>query len=188
MRRRFSKRTIQRLVTFLVLLLIAAVLSFSTDKFLTPVNLTNVLKQVSMVIIVASAVNFVMISGGLDLSVGGVMALTGVVMAKAACAGYPLWLAILAGVLVGMGIGFINGGLVVLTRMTPVIATIGTMYVTRGLAYVVSGGHTVVDGLPEGFDFISTSHIGALPLLVVIMFIVFAVFYLSGRVKESIPN
>jgi ribose transport system permease protein len=172
-----NKQTIQRIVTLLVLVLICIILTSLSDKFFTVVNITNVLKQVSMVVIVACAVNFVMISGGLDLSIGGVMALSGVVMATVASNGYPMWLAIVVGILIGSLIGVINAGLVVWTRMTPVIATIGTMYVTRGLAFVVSGGHTVVDGLPSNFDFISAIHFGSIPLLVVIMAVVFIIFY-----------
>jgi len=178
MKARFNKQTIQRFVTFLVLLLIVTTLSLSTDKFLTPLNITNIFKQVSMVIIIASAANFVMISGGLDLSVSGVMALSAVVMANAAVAGYPLWMAMLFGVLIGVVVGFVNGSLVVFFRLTPVITTIGTWYITKGLAFVFSDGHSIVDGLPEGFDFVSTTRVGPIPLLVIIMLLVFVVFYI----------
>lgn len=178
MKMKISRSTIQRLVTLGVLIVIGIILSFLSNKFLTPTNLTNVLRQVSMVVIVASAVNLVMITGGLDLSIGGVLAFSGVVMAQFAVAGYPVWLSMVFAVFAGALIGVINGSLIVGTKMTPVIATIGTMYITRGLAFVVSGGHSVTNGLPDGFDFISIGRVGPIPLLVIIMFAVFFVFWI----------
>src|SRR5512134_2957525 len=104
-----DREATQRLMIFGVLLLLMAVMSALSPDFATATNLTNVLRQTSMVIIAASAATLIMISGGLDISVGGVLALSGVVAAKMATMDYPLWLAILGGVTSGAIIGVING-------------------------------------------------------------------------------
>jgi ribose/xylose/arabinose/galactoside ABC-type transport system permease subunit len=174
---RGNREAIQRLVTLGVLLLLMAVMAILTPQFLTPTNLTNVLRQTSMVIIVACAATMIMISGGLDISVGGVLALTGVVAAKLATMGYPLGLAILIGVLTGALIGTINGFLIVGLKITPVIATLGTMSVARGLAFLISGGRAVVTGLPPGFRLPGRSYVGPIPTPVIIMAVVFVIFY-----------
>jgi ribose/xylose/arabinose/galactoside ABC-type transport system permease subunit len=118
-----------------------------------------------------------MISGGLDISVGGVLALTGVVAAKLAVMGYPLGLAILIGVLCGGLIGVINGFLIVGLKITPVIATLGTMNVARGLAFLISGGRAVVTGLPPDFRLAGRAYVGPIPVPVIIMAVVFILFY-----------
>lgn len=172
-----DREAVQRLVILGVLLLLMAVMAVLTPQFLTPTNLTNVLRQTSMVIISACAATMVMISGGLDISVGGVLALTGVVAAKLAVSGYPLGLAILIGGLSGALIGAINGFLIVGLKITPVIATLGTMNVARGLAFLISGGRAVVTGLPADFRLAGRSYVGPIPTPVIIMAVVFIIFY-----------
>ncbi len=169
---------IQRLVILGVLVLLMVIMSLlAPSKFPTVTNLTNVLRQTAMVIIAASAATMVMISGGLDISVGGVLALSGVVAAKLATTGYPLWAAILLGVGSGLMIGMINGFLIVNLRITPVIATLGTMNVARGLAFLISGGRAVVTGLPPDFRLMGRSYLGPIPTPVIIMLVVAVVFH-----------
>ena len=178
-RLRVEAETFQRAVILGVLVLIMGVLSLLSEQFYNPTNLTNILRQTAMTIITACAATMVMISGGLDISVGGVLALTGVVAAKLATMHYPLGLAILIGVLTGGLIGVINGGLVVGLRITPVIATLGTMNVARGLAFLISGGQAVVTGLPPEFRLPGRSYAVAdiIPTPVVIMLGIFLLFY-----------
>lgn len=166
----------QGIVLGIILLLMMLIFALVNTKFLTANNLTNILRQVSLTVITASVITFVMISGGIDLSIGGVLALAGVVAARLAVNGWPIGLALLIGMLSGTVVGMINGGLVIFTRIPPVIATLGTMYVTRGFAYVLSDGSAIVNGLPDHFGFVSESHIGFLPLIVVIMFVIFILF------------
>jgi ribose/xylose/arabinose/galactoside ABC-type transport system permease subunit len=154
-----------------------AIMAVLTPSFGTATNLTNVLRQTSMVIIAASAATLIMISGGLDISVGGVLALAGVVAAKMATMDYPIWLAVLGGSAAGALIGVINGVLVVNLRITPVIATLGTMNVARGLAFLISEGRAVVSGLPPEFRLPGRSYVGPIPTPVIAMLIVFIIFY-----------
>jgi ribose transport system permease protein len=176
--RRLDRDVFQRLVILGVLVLIMAVMSALTPSFLTTTNLTNVLRQSAMVVIVACAATMVMISGGLDISVGGVLALAGVVAAKLATMGYPLWLAIIIGVASGALMGVINGFLIVNLKITPVIATLGTMNVARGLAFLISEGRAVVTGLPPDFRLAGRSYVGPIPTPVIIMAVVFVLFYI----------
>lgn len=181
MKKKYNQQTVQRFVTFGILIAICIFFSIASDKFMTVSNITNVFKQVSIVVIVASAVTLVMISGGMDLSVGGVMAFAGIVMAQTAVSGLPVWFAVIAGCGAGALIGVINGFFIVATKMTPVIATIGTMYITRGLAFVASNGISVTNGIPKGFDFVSDWSIGPVPFLVIIMAIVFIIYFIIAN-------
>lgn len=174
---RLQSSTLQQLVILGVLVLLMAIMSLLTDKFATEANLTNVLRQTTPVIIAACAATMIMISGGLDISVGGVIAVSGVVAAKLATLGVPLAIALIAGVLSGAFVGVINGFLIVNLKITPVIATLGTMSIARGLAFLISDGRAVVSGLPPEFRLIGRDYMGPIPTPVVIMFIVFLVFY-----------
>jgi ribose/xylose/arabinose/galactoside ABC-type transport system permease subunit len=168
-----------------ILLAVGVVLSQATDRFLTIENLSNVVRQVSFVGITASAVTLVMVSGGLDLSVGSIVAVSGVVAAKlAAEAGWPLGPSFLLGAITGGLFGTLNAFLVVGTRINPVIATLGTLYIGRGLALLLAGGEPV-KGVPLAFNDLATGTIGPLSLPVVI-FVCFAAFMLVIERKTLI--
>ena len=172
---------IQQVVILLVLIALMIVIASLTDKFATQANIVNVLRQTTPVIIAACAATLIMISGGLDISVGGVLAFSGVVGAKLATLGIPLGWAIIGGVLAGGLMGIVNGFLIVNLRITPVIATLGTMSISRGLAFLISDGRSVVTGLPSEFRFIGRDYIWEIPVPVLIMFIVFLIFFFLLR-------
>ena len=123
----------QGVIIFAILIIIMLVLSVLSSEFLTYTNIMNVTRQVATVVIAGSAVTILMIAGCMDLSVGSIIAFSGVMCAKAAVAGLPMPLAILTGMLFGALIGVINGLIVVKLKITPVIATLGTMYAASGL-------------------------------------------------------
>ncbi|HPI74548.1 MAG TPA: ABC transporter permease [bacterium] len=170
-----KKRGSQNLILLLILVSVSLVLSLGSQNFSSGYNILNILRQVSLTVLSASVVTLVMISGGLDLSIGGVLALAGVAAARLSVAGLPLPLAFAAGILIGIVSGALNGSLIIATGIPPVIATLGTMYISRGLAYILSGGSAVVNGLPNSFGFVGETHFGPLPLLVVIMMMVIAI-------------
>ena len=171
-----APQTAQQLVILGILVLLMVVLSILSPRFATVVNLTNVLRQSSMVIIAATAATLIMISGGLDISVGGVLAVSGVVTAKLMVDGMPLAPAVLGGAATGALIGLINGILVVGLNITPVIATLGTMSIARGLAFLISGGRAVVTGLPESFRIPGRGYSGPIPIPVIIMLVSVIIF------------
>lgn len=151
------------------LLAMGVAASLASPHFLTPGNLTTVAVQVSAVAILAVAQTIVIISGGIDLSVGAVLALAGVVAALMMKAGLPIALACGAGLLVGVACGAANGALTALGRMPPFIVTLGMMGMARGAALIITGG-TNVFGIPPSFaNFATTSWLG-LPLPALLAF------------------
>ena len=167
-----NTQTKQRLVTLLILVLIMVILSCISNKYLTVNNLINIVRQESTLIIIACAATMLMISGGMDLSPAGVIALTSVVFAKLCVSGISIPLAALLSLLVGVAAGTFSGLLVVLANVPPMIATLGTWYITKGLAYAISNSYAIVQGLPANFGWVP------FPLMVVIAVAVFAVFYI----------
>jgi inositol transport system permease protein len=133
------------------LLLIGVVLTFASPAFLTIPNLVNVVRQVSINGILAVGVTLVLLTGGVDLSLGSLVALAGVVAASLAQRDqHPVAVAVAAGVLAGALCGAANGVVVTKGRVAPFIVTLGMMTVARGLALVLSGGRPV-SGLGFGF-------------------------------------
>jgi ribose/xylose/arabinose/galactoside ABC-type transport system permease subunit len=172
-----NKYTLQKLVILGILLVISIALSLLSSDFLTYTNLSNVSRQVAVVIITGSAVTLLMISGHLDLSVGSILALSGVLSAKFAFMGVPLPLAIILATFIGGAIGLLNGFLVIKLRITPVIATLGTMYIARGLTFIVCNGVSINRGLPDSFNYIGTSFIGPIPFPIIFVIAAIAIFY-----------
>ena len=166
----------------LILVGVGAALSLASDRFLTIENLANVARQVSFVGITASAVTLVMVAGGLDLSVGSVVAVAGVVAAKlAAEAGWPLPPAFLLGVVAGGVFGSLNAFLVVGMKINPVIATLGTLYIGRGMALLLAGGEPV-KGVPLAFNDLATGTIGPLSLpLAIFAAVAIAMFVIERK-------
>ncbi|HEY5586080.1 MAG TPA: ABC transporter permease [Ruminiclostridium sp.] len=165
------------LVTVFVLFLIVIFMSLFAHNFLSPANFTNILRQVSLTVIVACGTTFIMIAGGLDISVGGVLAVTGVVAAKSASMGFSVPISFAFGILFGLIVGLVNAFLIEGTKIPTVIATLGTMYICRGLAYVISGGNPIID-VPDNYSFISATHFGPIPLLIIIMLVVFIICHI----------
>ncbi len=166
-------------INLLALALICIVLSFATDRFMTIVNITNVLRQISAVAICGSAVTLLMVAGGLDLSVGAVVALSGVVAALLANQ-ISLPIAFLAGVGVGALVGALNAIMVVGIGINSVIATLGTLYIARGTALLVTNGVPVYK-VPAGFSFLGTGTLAGIPLPIIVMAIVVAIFLIIEK-------
>ena len=171
---------IQILLLLGVLVLIMAVSTILTPHFMSYVNIMNVFMQVSMVMLTGSAAVLLMISGNFDLSVGMVLAFTGVMHAFMSKNGIPTNLSMIIAILIGSSFGLINGLLVVRLKITPVIATLGTMYVARGLAFIIAwvdGGANVTTGLPLNFENFGRSMVGPVPLYLIIVFVIVGIFY-----------
>jgi ribose/xylose/arabinose/galactoside ABC-type transport system permease subunit len=166
-------------INLLALGIVCLVLSLLTPRFASTDNFWNVLRQISAVLITGSAVTLLMVSGGLDLSVGGVLALSGVTAALLS-ESLPLPLAFLVAVLVGAGVGLLNGFLTVVIGINAVIATLGTMYVSRGSALLISNGVPVYD-VPSDFKWLGTGYIGPVPVPVVAAGLCLLVFTMLER-------
>ncbi len=139
------------LTPLLTLLVMCAFTALATDRFLSPLNLDNILVQSSIMAVVALGMTFVIIGGGFDLSVGSTVALSGciaaLVMVKAG-----LVLGIVAGIAAGVLVGLLNGVVIALLGVNPFITTLGTMVLVRGVVFLITAGAPVGDeGLPSSF-------------------------------------
>ncbi len=163
------------LIAFAIMLIF---LSFATKTFLTPKNLINVVRQVSVNGIIAVGMMLVLLTGGIDLSVGSVVALSGVVAASFAQSGtYPIIVPVAMGLLVGVLVGAVNGFLIVRVKIVPFIATMGMLSMARGVALVYSNGRPI-SNLSDSFRFIgSGSLLNALPVISLIMLACFVLGY-----------
>lgn len=166
--------------TVAILVALCLVFALLDPNFVGINNVQNVLRQVAVTAIVAAAVTLVMVSGGLDLSVGGVVALSGVSAALLVASGMPVWLGFLAGVVVGLLVGLVNGLLVVGLGINSVIATLGTMTMTRGIAQLLTNG-SPVHQVPSEFRWLGTGFFGPIPIPVVIMVIVVVAFIIIQK-------
>ncbi|MBF9036187.1 ABC transporter permease [Rhodobacterales bacterium HKCCE2091] len=137
---------------FLALVVMCAFLAFATESFLTTGNLLNVGRQVSLLGIMAVGMTFVLISGEIDLSVGSTYALAGLGTGMLIVMGYGLPVALVAGLLIGAGIGVINGLLSTYGRLPSLIATLGMLSIVRGTALLVTDGQPVTVNERNGAD------------------------------------
>jgi ribose/xylose/arabinose/galactoside ABC-type transport system permease subunit len=138
------KSWLARYGLMLALVVICVAMSVASPRFLTMGNLINVVRQISLNGILAVGVTYVLLTGGVDLSLGSVVALAGVVAACFAHPGqWPLFVPVLAGILAGTACGVVNGFVITRGRVPSFIVTLGMMTVARGLALVVSGGKPV---------------------------------------------
>jgi ribose transport system permease protein len=167
----------RQLGTFAGLLALCILLTALTPHFLTVSNLINVMEQTSINAIVAVGMTFVILSGGIDLSVGSLLALAGVLMASALQAGVPPAAAVALGVAAGGAGGLLNGGLVTLARLPPFIATLGMMSVARGLALLYTDGRPV-SGFDAGFRQLATGRVLHVPVPVLATLAVYVVAWL----------
>lgn len=157
----------RQLGTLAGLLLLSFLLSVLSPHFLTLSNLLNVLQQTAVNALLAVGMTFVIISAGIDLSVGSILAFSGVVMAGGLSAGLPPPLAILLGLLVGAGCGLVNGLLISYGRLPPFISTLGMMSVARGAALVFTEGRPI-SGFPASFRFLATGEVLYIPFPVLL--------------------
>ncbi len=170
----------QKLVLLGILILLMVTASLLTPKFLTSANIVNVFMQTAMIMLTGSAVTLLMISGNFDLSVGMVLALTGVMYAFMSKNSIPTGVSIVLATLIGTVFGLLNGLLVAKLNITPVIATLSTMYVAQGLAFIVAwidGGANITSGLPLDFEALGRTMVGSVPLFLIIVTAIILIFF-----------
>ncbi len=154
--------------TLIGLVILCAVFASLTDVFLTERNLVNILQQSSINACIAIGMTLVIISGGIDLSVGPIAALAAVLSASMLVAGYPVPLAIGAALAVGAACGAVNGSLIAFCGLQPFIVTLGTLSLFRAMALIFTGGSPVL-GLPPEFRGLFSAQIWIFPVPVVVV-------------------
>lgn len=164
---------------FVILVVMVIFFTIMNRQFFTVGNLMNIIRQISMFGIVVVGYTMVMISGGSDLSVGGQLAMCGMCAATLNVNfGLPAGVCILAALIVGALFGLINGILMVMLNIMPLIVTLGTMLFFEGAAYIISSG-TGIFGLTDSFKWIGQGTVGVVGIPVIILVIVVAIGYVA---------
>jgi len=158
----------------IVLLVVFGALTLASDDFLTGNNLANLARQVSIFGILAIGQLMVILTGGIDLSVGSILGLAGAVTAQLLVAGVQIPLALLLGALVGAVLGIITGLLVTRFKLPPFIATLGMLGIARGVVLVITDANTI-QGLPDGFQEIANGSVVGIPNLLILFVVIAAI-------------
>lgn len=166
----------KKIEPLLGLLLIMVVITILEPRFLTQSNLFNVVRQVSINAILAFGMTFVILTGGIDLSVGSILALVGAVVAGLLVSGMSPFLVVILGLLLGALLGLFNGLLVAKGKLAPFIVTLATMTIYRGMTLVYTEGRPIT-GLPEQFRTIGRGEILGVPIPIIATGVVFFLLY-----------
>lgn len=160
---------------FMAFVVVCLLLTFTTSKFLTVSNWTIIITQVSINALLAFGVTFVIITGGIDLSLGSIMAVTGVAAASLAHPDtYPVIVPIAIGLLAGISMGALNGLVITKSKVPPFIVTLGMMTIGRGLALILSKGRPV-SNLSDSFNFIGGGNLAGIPFPIIVLIVTFVV-------------
>jgi len=177
------KNMILKYKSLVGLLILCIVISFITPRFLSVPNIKNILTQVSVNAVIAVGMSFVILTGGIDLSVGSILAISGAVAASIVKSTGNLFLAIIVALAIGSIVGLINGILVSKGRIQAFIVTLSTMIIFRGVTYVYTNG-TPISGLGQSFSSIGNMMVLGIPIPVVFMVIVFGIaFYVLSQTR-----
>ena len=181
------KKIISNNKPVLVLLVLLIAMSLLRDRFLTWSNIISVLRQTSINAVIATGMTFAILIGGIDLSVGSVLAISGAIAATLVASGMNIFLVILIALLIGLTIGLLNGLLISKGRLQPFIATLGTMTLLRGLTLVYTQGRPIsIFGSDTStiFSKIGTGYFLKIPIPVYIMLLVFFIaWYTLNHLK-----
>jgi len=162
---KMNARVMQRLLPFLSLAILFAGLSIASPYFLTANNLASVARQTAVFNTMALGMTIVIVSGGIDLSVGSILGLSGLIGTMALERGIPIFFGILIGLAIGTLCGFLNGVLVTRLGIPPFVVTLGTLGIFRGLALIFSNG-LPVHRIPAGFSFLGEGNLLHIPFVV----------------------
>ncbi len=159
---------IQRLLPFFSLIALFVFLSIASPNFLSGTNLASVVRQTATINIMALGMTLVIVSGGIDLSVGAILAFSGTIGTMSIVTGAPISVGIGVGLACGLAWGFVNGLLTTSLKIPPFIVTLGTLGVVRGVTLIISNGLPVV-GLPREFSALGEGAIAGVPLVLFVL-------------------
>lgn len=153
---------IERLLPFVTLIVLFVALSIASPHFLTQTNLASLVRQTAVINIMSLGMTAIIIAGGIDLSVGAIMAMGGVLGAMAMAHGMSVPAGIAIGIAAGLFWGAVNGALTTRLRIAPFIVTLGTLGIIRGLTLILTNG-LPVHGVPRGFSFLGEGNLLGVP-------------------------
>lgn len=173
-----KKLNLSKFQSIIGLVVYSLIVSLINERFLTSGNILNVLRQTSINSIIAAGMSFVIITGGIDLSVGSTLALSGAVAASLFAMGIHPIFALSAALAVGAGIGFINGVAIAKGKLQPFIVTLATMTIFRGATMVFTDGKPISAGFEKNADvlaYIGNGYLFGIPFPIILMIVVFIV-------------
>lgn len=174
----YKKDLLVKYRSLIGLILLIAVVSILSPSFLSTKNIFNILRQTSVNAIIAAGMTFVILTGGIDLSVGSILAISGAFCGSLLASGQSIVVAIIAALLVGAVVGFLNGFIIAKGKLQPFIATLATMTILRGLTLVFTDGKPITLGSSElavNFGKIGGGSILGIPTPAIIMILIFAI-------------
>lgn len=177
-RLRFLNNQVMYLV--LVIIIIVVIASALNPNFLTLRNFLNVMQQISILGILTMCMSLLMVSGGLDISIGNMAGLIAIVFARMLLSGKSIFLSVIVALALGMIFGFINGLIIAKSKVTPLIITLGMNYVFLGIALIVGGGRP--QSITGQFEFLGQTKIGGVVPVAVILFL--AIFAFSFFLRK----
>jgi len=160
----------QRLLPFLTLIALFVGLSVTSPYFLTPTNIASVIRQTAVLNLMALGMTMIIIAGGIDLSVGAILALSGLLGCRLMAAGYPIWTGLCVGVMVGTLCGLANGVMTAKLKLNPFIVTLGTMGIYRGFCLILSGG-LGIHSLPKAFSYLGEGSLLGVPFVLLVLLV-----------------
>ena len=164
----------------LVIIIIGIVASIINPNFLTLRNFLNVMQQISTLGILTMCMSLLMISGGLDISIGNMTGLIAIVFARMFISGKSIFLCVIVALALGIIFGFINGLIIAKSKVTPLIITLGMNYVFLGVALIVGGGRP--QSITGQFEFLGQAKIGGIvPVAIILFLIIFAFAFLLRK-------
>ncbi|MGO1631805.1 MAG: ABC transporter permease [Staphylococcus equorum] len=170
---------LEKIIPFIGLILLVIIISALNSAFLEPSNLFNLLRQVSINGLIAFGMTFVILTGGIDLSVGSTLALSSAMVAILMVSGVDSIIALLLGCIFGAVLGAVNGLLITLGKMAPFIATLATMNVFRGLTLVITDGNPITNlNGSYAFQLFGRGYFLGIPVPAVTMFVTFIILYI----------
>lgn len=153
---------------FLALIILIAVFASRSEVFLSSANILNILRQVSVIGICAVGMTFIMLTGGIDLAVGSMIGVSGMICATLIAMGYPPAIAVAAAMAAGVVLGLVAGLIINEFRIPPLITTLGMMTALRGVSYMIGGGLPVY-GVPDDVKFLGQGYVLGIPFPVLLM-------------------
>ncbi len=172
------RRYLQQFAMLIALALMIAVTSSLSPNFFTTSNLLNIARQVALTALMGAGMTVVIISGGIDLSVGGVIALGSALIANTLIAsGGNIWLATLVGIAAGVAVGLANGIVIAKVKIQPFIVTLASMTITRGLVLIYTDARPISLLKHKDFGFIGQGYLGPIPVPIIIMLLIFGLTY-----------
>ena len=161
---------LQKLLPFVTLVVLFIALTIASPHFLTETNLASVVRQTAVINIIALGMTLVIITAGIDLSVGSMLALAGLFGTMAMRDGHSIPYAIATGIVAGLICGLLNGLMIALFRINPFIVTLGTMGIYRGLSLVISNGLPIHE-IPQSFSYLGAGNLLGVPVVLWILLV-----------------